>query len=78
MRALSDGRAVLSARVRAAPENGKANDALLRLVAASAGVARSQVSLSSGATSRLKTIHVTGDPQALIRALQAACPVAKG
>ena len=37
---LSDGTRVLLARVRAVPEDGKANDALLRLIAEQAGVAR--------------------------------------
>ena len=53
---LSDGTRVLLARVRAAPEDGKANDALLRLIA--------------GAKSRLKQVAVTGDPAALIAKLE--------
>jgi uncharacterized protein len=62
---LSDGRVVLAARVRALPEDGAANEALLRLVAKSCGVPRSSVSLVGGATSRLKTLRIEGDPARL-------------
>ena len=37
---LADGTRVLLVRVRAVPEDGKANDALLRLIAAKAGAPR--------------------------------------
>jgi uncharacterized protein YggU (UPF0235/DUF167 family) len=66
---LSDGRRVLAARVRALPENGAANDALMRLVARTCGVGIKHVSLVSGATSRLKSIRIQGDPVALATAL---------
>jgi hypothetical protein len=55
----------LKTRVRAAPENGKANDALLRLIADTLQVAKSAVTVKSGATGRTKVIAVTGDVQAL-------------
>ncbi|WP_181705207.1 DUF167 family protein [Chthonobacter rhizosphaerae] len=55
---LSDGRTVAAARVRAPAEDGKANTALLALVAAAAGVPRSSVTLEAGATSRLKTVRI--------------------
>jgi len=66
---LSDGRRVLAARVRALPEKGAANEALLRLIAKSCGVGPKQVSLLSGATSRLKSIRVEGDPASLAASL---------
>lgn len=69
---LSDGRTVLKARVRAVPEDGKANEALLRLVAKSLGIPARAVSLESGATSRLKVLHLTGDEAALMQALERA------
>lgn len=56
---LADGRAVLKARVRAVPEDGAANAALLRLVSQVCRVPPSTVSLIAGATSRLKTIRIT-------------------
>jgi uncharacterized protein len=67
---LADGRAVLKARVRAVASEGAANTALLRLIAATLGVAPSRVSLTSGATARIKRIKVEGDPAAMIAALE--------
>jgi uncharacterized protein len=62
---LSDGRAVLKARVRAVPEAGAANEALIRLLAKSLSLAPSGLRLESGGTSRVKTIHIAGDRAAL-------------
>ena len=67
---LSDGRSVLKARVRALPREGEANDALCRLIAKSLGVAPRAVTLTSGATSRVKRLTVSGDGAALIAALE--------
>lgn len=58
---LSDGRPVVKARVRAAPEDGKANAALEALVADAMGVAKSKVAVIQGQTARLKTVAVRGD-----------------
>jgi uncharacterized protein (TIGR00251 family) len=58
LEALSDGRRILKARVRAVPEDGKANDALLKLLAKSLDLARQSLSLESGATSRIKIIRI--------------------
>lgn len=66
---LADGRAVFRARVRAVPEDGKANQALEHLMADELGVARSQVSVVQGKTARLKTLEVQGDRGALTAAL---------
>jgi uncharacterized protein YggU (UPF0235/DUF167 family) len=57
----ADGRSYLKARVRVAPEDGKANAALLALLAKELDIAKSAFALVSGETSRLKTIAVTGD-----------------
>jgi uncharacterized protein YggU (UPF0235/DUF167 family) len=57
-RLLADGSCILPARVRAAPEGGQANKALLMLVAQALDCAKGAVSLVSGATSRLKTVRV--------------------
>lgn len=59
--ALSDGRTVLAARVRAVPEDGRANEALIRLIAEALCVPRSRVALVEGATSRVKLLVVAGD-----------------
>ena len=67
---LADGMRVLLVRVRAVPEHGKANDALVRLIADKAGVPPSRARLVAGAKSRLKQVAVTGDPAALIAELE--------
>ncbi|MEM8743064.1 MAG: DUF167 family protein [Pseudomonadota bacterium] len=56
-----DDDTVLTARVRAVPEKGKANAALLKLVAGWLGVPASSLSLVSGEKSRLKSVRVEGD-----------------
>ncbi|QND54048.1 hypothetical protein HB779_03660 [Phyllobacterium sp. 628] len=60
-----DGRAHLKVRVRAVPEDGKANAALEKLLAKWLGLATRDVSISAGATSRLKQIRISGNPEAL-------------
>lgn len=47
-------------RVGAPPERGRANDAVLRLVAERLGVVRSAVTLVSGATARDKVVELHG------------------
>lgn len=68
---LADGRAVLKVRVRAAPSEGEANAALTLLLARQLDLPRSQVTLVAGATARLKTVALAGEPQELIARLQA-------
>jgi uncharacterized protein len=67
---LSDGRRVLAARVRAAPSDGEANAALIALLAMELQVSRSQISLTAGASARLKRIVVQGAAEALAARLQ--------
>ena len=67
----ADGRSHLKARVRAVPENGAANAALVRLVAKALGVPGSAVSVVAGGTSRLKTLRVVGDGAALVKSIEA-------
>jgi uncharacterized protein len=67
---LSDGSAVLKARVAAAPTEGEANDALIRLLARKLHVAPRDVSLVGGATSRIKRMLIKGDPGAAAAALE--------
>lgn len=55
----------LQARVRAVPEDGRANTALVELVADEIGVAKSTVAVATGKTSRLKTVLIAGDPKTL-------------
>ncbi len=75
---LSDGRAVLKARVRAGPEDGKANAGLLKLLAEAAGVPASRAEIVSGATARVKRIRLSGETSALIDALQSRTGIRDG
>lgn len=54
------GRPYLKVRVSAPPVEGEANAALEKLLAKTLGLARSQVKVVSGATSRLKQVALTG------------------
>ena len=65
----ADGPA-LKARVRAVPADGKANEALVRLMADVLGVARTRVSLASGVTSRIKSVAIAGPAADLTSALK--------
>ncbi len=53
---IADGR--LQAKVRANPQDGKANFAVLALVASALGVAPSKLELLRGATSREKLLRI--------------------
>ena len=55
---LRDG--VLQARVRAAPVDGRANDALCRMLAKALGVPPSRVTVVRGHTARDKLVRVDG------------------
>ena len=68
---LSDGRSVLKARVRAVPEDGKANEALLRLLAKWLDLPIRALSLSSGASGRTKVIRIEGAAQTVAARLEA-------
>ena len=67
---LSDGRSVLKARVRAAPMEGEANAALVKLIAKSLDVAPRAVNLTTGATSRIKRVTIEGDGVVLAAKLE--------
>ncbi len=64
---MADGTRRLRARVRPAPDKGKANKALLGLLAAQFGIAVSRMRLLRGQTSRNKTILILADGVALAR-----------
>ena len=69
---LDNGRAVLKARVRAAPSEGAANAALTGLIAAAAGVPASRVTIVGGASARLKRVRIAGDARVVATALESA------
>ncbi len=68
---LSDGRSVVKARVRAAPEDGRANAALVELVAKTLDTPRRAVTLVAGQTSRVKKLFIAGDAARIEQALAA-------
>ena len=68
---LSDGLPVLKARVRAVPEKGLANEAILKLLAKTLSLPASRARLLSGDTARRKSILLEGDPQDLANRLAA-------
>ncbi|WP_416899974.1 MAG: DUF167 domain-containing protein [Minwuia sp.] len=61
----ADGRRRLKVKVTAAPEKGKANKAVIKLIAKRLGVASGAVEVVQGETARLKTLQISGDPAAL-------------
>ena len=66
----SEGEAFLKARVTAVPEKGKANKALILLIAKSLRIPKSSVSLVSGETARKKILRIDGDPEDLVKKLE--------
>jgi uncharacterized protein (TIGR00251 family) len=62
--------AFLKARVAAVPEKGKANKALILLIAQSLRIPKSSVSLISGDTARKKILRIDGDPEDLVKKLE--------
>jgi uncharacterized protein (TIGR00251 family) len=65
------GQAYLAVRVTAAPDAGKANAALIKLLAKRWRLPASAVRLVSGATARRKVLHVAGAPAQLRARLEA-------
>ncbi|MEZ5832645.1 MAG: DUF167 domain-containing protein [Dongiaceae bacterium] len=65
-----DGGKALKVAVSAAPEDGKANAAVIALLAKEWGVAKSAISVVSGATDRRKLVEIRGPSQELLAKLQ--------
>ena len=61
----ADGREYLKARVSVPPEDGKANAALIALLAKALGLPKSAIRIVAGETARLKTIAIATDSPAL-------------
>ncbi|OAE36777.1 DUF167 domain-containing protein [Agrobacterium tumefaciens] len=59
----ANGNAHLKARVSAASEGGKANKALIVLLAKKLGLPKSAISLLSGETARKKILRIDADPE---------------
>jgi hypothetical protein len=61
-----DGSVVLRMRVQAVPDKGKANAAVIALMAKALGVPKSSISLVGGETSRFKSVLLTGPADDLV------------
>lgn len=68
---LSDGKPVLKVRVRATPENGKANTALIETLAQALHIPRSTLTLEAGGKSRMKIVGIKGKHQDLAASIEA-------
>ncbi|PWV98265.1 hypothetical protein DFR52_105246 [Hoeflea marina] len=66
----ADGNRHLRARVTAIAEKSKANKAVIALLSSRLRVAKSSISIVSGPTSRIKSIEILGDPDALAARLR--------
>lgn len=64
------GAPILKARVAAPPERGKANAALVSLLAEFFAVPEKAVTIASGAAARIKRIRIDGDRDALLAQLK--------
>ncbi|WP_428410687.1 DUF167 domain-containing protein [Hyphococcus sp.] len=65
----ADGEMRLAVKVAAPPDKGKANAAILKLLAGALGLPKSALILSAGETSRLKSIDIKAEKTALAAAL---------
>ena len=63
--ALESAEGRLKAAVTAAPEDGRANDAVIALLAESWRLPRSSFDIVKGGSARIKTVSVAGEPAAL-------------
>jgi uncharacterized protein (TIGR00251 family) len=61
-----DGGAELRASVTAVPEDGKANRALIKLLAKAWGVPKTAISIVSGETDRHKILSISGEPERIL------------
>ena len=69
---LADGAPVLKVAVGAPPLDGRANEALLRLLADKWDLPRRDLAIAGGLKSRCKTVRIAGDGAALARRLSEA------
>jgi uncharacterized protein (TIGR00251 family) len=64
--ALESADGALKAQVTAPPEDGKANQAVIALLAAEWRLPRSSFDVIKGQTARAKTVRVAGEPEAIV------------
>ncbi|MCF1743785.1 DUF167 family protein [Paradevosia shaoguanensis] len=68
--ARDDGSRVLRVRVKAVPDKGKANAAVIALLAKKLGLPKSAITLESGETARMKILLVSGEAASVIDRLE--------
>ncbi len=66
----ADGGAVLKVAVTAAPEEGKANAALIKLLAKEWRLPKTTLAIVGGAAARRKLLHVSGEQAELMSRLE--------
>jgi len=67
----ADGRPALQIRLTAPPVDGAANDALIAFLAKTLDMRKSDISIVSGQTSRLKILQLSGDSATILKSLDA-------
>ena len=65
--ALSPAAGALKVQVTAPPEDGKANAAVIALLAETWRLPKSSLDVVKGKTSRAKTVHVKGEPESIAK-----------
>jgi|TARA_B100000315_G_C14026139_1_gene341068 hypothetical protein len=70
IQSMADGKACLSVRVTAVPEKGKANQAMIKILAKAWHVPRGNLAVIAGARKRHKTLLLQGEPSAHMRMLK--------
>lgn len=68
---LPEGGTALKLGINAAPEDGKANAAVIALLAKHLTVAKAAISVAAGAKDRRKLVDILGDPETLASRLEA-------
>ena len=74
----ADDEGAIRVRVTAAPADGAANEAVIKLLAKTLGVPKGAVTLVAGATSRHKRLRIEGVSAALVRARWPGAQVKNG
>lgn len=68
----------LKVRVRALPDKGKANQAVLKLLAKWLKLPKASFELASGSRSKLKTIKISGDIEEILKKLEMSVKLGLG
>jgi uncharacterized protein (TIGR00251 family) len=66
----ADGRSMLAVRVSAAPSDGEANAAVVRLLAKALDLRPRDVEILAGQTARVKQVHLRGEAVAIVAKLE--------